>query len=397
MPHAITYARTETLASQRVCSDALPGTARCLVLIADDSARMQTSSARYAGGMNAPAPINAVQATAKVIAGYGPSDLQRAYGITSAAATNGDGVTIAVVSVYDALHLEDDLAAYRAHFGLPPCTSANRCFTKRGQSDAGALPQPDPSWAIESTLDVQMISANCPRCAILVIEANSSGADDLAAAVDIAARQHPRAIANSYAIAEWPGERSPAYAAAYDHPGIAIVAAAGDNGYGVNFPAAYASVIAVGGTSLIATTTNARGFAEVAWSGTGSGCSAYVAKPAWQHDTGCAMRTVADLAYAADPAYGVAMYTSTPLPSGRVGWLVAGGTSAGAPAIAALYGLGPSLGTNSAGARLYDNATHFFDITLGANGSCETPYACASGSGYDGPTGLGSPNGVTAF
>ena len=183
-----------------------------------------------------------------------------------------------------------------------------------------------------------MASAICPNCHILLVEANSSSFTNLAAAVDTCgATSGVVAISNSYGGSEFRQETQPAYDGHYNHPGKAITASSGDDGYGVQFPAASQYVTAVGGTSL-SRASNTRGWTESAWSGAGSGCSRYIAKPAWQHDTGCARRTVADVSAVANPSTGVAVYDSTPF-GGASGWMVFGGTSVSAPIVASVYAL----------------------------------------------------------
>ena len=162
---------------------------------------------------------------------------------------------------------------------------------------------------------------------------------------------------------------------------MAITASSGDDGYGVEWPAASTKVIAVGGTSLY-TAANPRGFTETAWDGAGSGCSAYEPKPAWQTDSDCAKRAVADVAAVADPYTGVAVYDG--------GWDVYGGTSAAAPIVAAAYALTGSAASTSSFA--YDHTDWFNDVTSGSNGSCTFTYLCTALAGFDGPTGLGTPN-----
>src|SRR5262249_12957597 len=142
------------------------------------------------------------------------------------------------------------------------------------------------------------------NCKLLLVEANSTSFTDLGAAVSTAASLGASVISNS-----WGGSESffdPFLDSWYfHHPGITITASSGDNGYGVEYPASGAYVVAVGGTSLVKTSS---GWAESAWAGSGSGCSAYTAKPSFQHDTGCARRTVADVSAVADPNTGVAVY-----------------------------------------------------------------------------------------
>jgi hypothetical protein len=136
---------------------------------------------------------------------------------------------------------------------------------------------------------------------------------------------------------------------------------------------------------------NARGWSETAWSGAGSGCSAYEPKPAWQTDPGCTRRSVADVSADADPNTGVAVYDT--YHSG--GWLVFGGTSVASPIIAGVYELNG--GAPTFGSDPYSHTSSLFDVLSGSNGSCGGSYLCTAGLGYDGPTGLGTPNGSSAF
>ncbi|MFH9089680.1 carboxypeptidase regulatory-like domain-containing protein [Streptomyces sp. NPDC017673] len=332
--------------------------------------------------------------------GFGPSDLRGAYDLP---ADGGAGATIAVVDAYDNPNAEADLAVYRAQYGLPPCTTANGCFTRTDQRGGSDYPDPDSGWASEISLDLDMISAVAPKARILLVEADTATIDDLGAAVDQAVALGAKYVSNSYGSNYTFFPEDPAESAAdvhYDHPGVAVVASSGDFRYGVSYPAASPNVTAVGGTTLTKDPDAARGWSESVWdhdgNGTGSGCSLYEPKPAFQRDTGCPGRTVADVSAVADPATGVAVYDSY---GDTGGWGVAGGTSASAPIIAGVYA---DAGTPAAGSRpaVYPYATGgrgLHDVTAGANGTCAPAYLCTAGPGYDGPTGLGTPDGLTAF
>jgi subtilase family serine protease len=326
-------------------------------------------------------------------AGLTPADVQSAYALPSAAA--GTGQTVAVVDAYDAPTAEADLAVYRSYYGLPPCTTANGCFRKVDQRGGTAYPAANGAWAQEASLDIQVVSAVCPNCSILLLEADSNGLADLGAAVNTAATLGATAISNSYGVAEslfaFAPDPTP-----YNHPGIALTASTGDNGYGAEFPASSGYVTAVGGTSLIRAASTSRGWSETAWSGAGSGCSRFFPKPTWQADSGCAARTVGDVSAVADPNTGVAVYDSYAY-QGQSGWLVFGGTSVGAPLVAAVYALAGNATTLTYGSSLYAGAGSLSDVVSGANGTCSPTYLCTAGPGYDGPTGLGTPAGTGAF
>jgi hypothetical protein len=322
--------------------------------------------------------------------GYYPCDLQNAYNLPSA--TNGSGKTVALVDAFDDPNAEADLATYRTEFGLPACTTANGCFTKLDEMGGTTYPVADDGWAQEISLDVDMVSATCPLCKIMLVEATSPSDDDLAAAEDTAVAQGASVVSNSFG-SNGAEPDDTAFDSHYNHPGVPILASSGDSGYGVEFPAASQYVIAVGGTSLNPASTP-RGAEEVAWSGAGSGCSLYEAKPAWQTDTGCTMRTVADVSAVADPNTGVATYDS--YGSGG-GWGIVGGTSVSSPIVAGAFAMGNPSAHNYA-QELYLRRAAFFDVTSGGNGFCGAQlYLCNGVPGYDGPTGLGTPNGVTGF
>lgn len=319
-------------------------------------------------------------------AGLGPSSIQAAYGLTGALS---GGRTVAIVDAYDDPTAEADLGVYRSTYGLPACTTGNGCFRKVGQN-GGAAPRKDGGWAQEISLDLDMVSATCPDCKILLVEASSASFSNLATAVSYAASQPGViAISNSY------GGSDSSAIAAYENAaakGIAVTASTGDNGYGVEAPASFPHVVAVGGTSLTGAGST---WSESAWSGAGSGCSTINANPGWQTGTSCGKKANADVSAVADPSTGVAVYDSTSY-QGRSGWMVFGGTSASSPIIGSVYALAGNFGTY-AGQYTWGHAGGLHDVTSGANGTCSTTIWCHAGAGWDGPTGLGTPNGLSAF
>jgi hypothetical protein len=233
--------------------------------------------------------------------GYGPAEIQSAYGL---AGRRSGGRTVAIVDAYDNPRAEADLAVFRRTYHLPACTTANGCFRKVNQNGARTpLPKGDYGWAEEISLDLDAVSSACPDCRLLLVEASSPDSGPLMAAVDSAVRLGASAVSLSFGGAE---DRTILAADRHlNHPGVAITASSGDDGYGVSWPASSRYVTAVGGTTLRRTSGR---WSETAWTGAGSGCSKYEAKPSWQHDRGCARRTVADLAADADPATGLAVY-----------------------------------------------------------------------------------------
>jgi len=317
--------------------------------------------------------------------GYGPSDLQSAYNIAGASASNGGGATVAVMEAADDPNLESDLGTYRAQYGLPACTTGNGCFRKvNGSGQQGNYPPGDTGWGGEASLDVDMVSAVCPNCHILVVESQ-----DLEGAQNVAVSLGARFISNSWGTGDGSGDAGAD--GDFNHSGVVDVASSGDSGYGVSYPASSQYVVAVGGTSLYRA-SNSRGWSESTWSGAGAGCSSWESKPSWQTDSGCGRRTVADVSAIADPGTGVAFYDTY----GSGGWGVVGGTSVSSPIIASVFALAGAP-SSAAASVLYAHSGALNDITSGSDGSCSPSYLCTAQPGYDGPTGLGTPNGLGAF
>jgi subtilase family serine protease len=334
---------------------------------------------------------NGVKPNASTPSGFFPASLQAAYNLPSA--TAGSGQTVAIVDAYDDPPAEADLGVYRAQFGLPACTTANGCFSKVNQTGGTSYPRRNGGWAEEISLDLDMVSAICPNCHILLVEATTNSFANLGAAVNYAAA-HANAVSNSYGGSDASDSSEPFY----NHPGVAITASSGDGGFGVEFPASSHYVTAVGGTHLTQG-GGTRGWTETVWSGAGSGCSTQNAALTGQatYNTGCANRAVADVSAVADPNTGVAVYDSFSYQH-YVGWLVFGGTSVSSPIIASVYALaGNAAGIDNNYPYLHDSASTLNDVTSGSNGNCSPSQLCTARVGWDGPTGLGTPNGVGAF
>ena len=322
--------------------------------------------------------------------GLGPADLRKAYRIPH----GGRGQTIALIDAYDDPKAEADLNVYRAQFGLGACTTRNGCFRKVAQDGSTNYPRANMSWAGETSLDIEMAAAICPACNIMLVEANTAALSDMAVCVNRAAALHANVVSNSYGGHEFREET--AFEENYHHAGIIMTASAGDSGFGAQFPAASRYVVSVGGTEL-RLGGGTRGYTETAWTGTGSGCSAYEPKPAWQHDTSCSNRTANDVAFDASPNSPVAVYES--FCGGSVcGWIQYAGTSIGAPAVAAMYAVAGNANRLVAAESLYTaKRSSLNDITAGTNGICTAPDLCGAVPGYDAPSGNGSPEGLAAL
>ncbi len=361
------------------CPTAPGGTARCLAMVSTTTVQptfatpvahsMVVTSGNVASP-NALAPGSA--------APYSPTALHNAYNLPTTVANTQ---TIGIVDAFDDPNAETDLATYRSMFGLPACTTANGCFRKVNQTGGTIAPTTNASWGVEISLDLDMASAICQNCHILLVEANSANIADLGAAVNEAATLGANEISNSYGATEAAGEATTC-STYYNHPGIAVIASSGDAGLGVNFPAVCPNVTGVGGTTL-----NTNG-GETAWhtsatEGAGGGCSTQIAIPTWevQTVTNCALRSVSDVSAVADPNTGVLVVDTF----GQGGTLQVGGTSASAPIIAATFALADGTAGNASSA--------IVPWTKRANGCLNTvggvPYAFQSG--------LGSPNGIACF
>ncbi|HVV17786.1 MAG TPA: peptidase S8 [Pseudonocardiaceae bacterium] len=365
-----------------VCGPAAPGFARCYAEVRTD----------VHGGYGVRGKAAHDAALAALPEGYGPADLHSAYNLPMA---GGAGQTVGIVDAGDDPNAEADLAVYRSTYGLPPCTTANGCFRKVNQ-EGQTSPLPDDwGWGIEIALDLDMVSAACPECHIVLVEGDEPSFDALGTAENTAVRLGATEVSNSYGASEFNG--MDAYQADYTHPGVAIVASSGDYGYNIpSMPSVFPAVTAVGGTSLTKA-SNARGWTESAWAGATSGCSAYEDKPSYQTDPNCPGRMISDVSSVADPDTPPAIYDSYD----GGGWTTVGGTSAASPFIAGVIGLAGNPGQFGNGEYFYSHAADLNDVVGGNNAvsgiDCGGDYQCNGVPGYDGPTGNGTPNGLGAF
>jgi subtilase family serine protease len=323
-------------------------------------------------------------------AGFTPSDLASAYNLDTTLEPN---VTIGIAAAYGYANAESDLAAYRSQFGLPACTVVSGCLTLVNQEgNASPLPGPPPQnddWTLETAYGLDMASATCPHCKLLVLEADNDQGNGLFEMQSVAANLGAAVMVDAFGAPESSIDVS-LLESYFNVPGLSIFAAGGVDGYsngGSNspdYPASSAYVIAVGGTTL-ATSTNSRGWAETAWSEGGSGCSSLVAKPAYQGNTGCGNRAIVDVSAVSDPNTGVAIYNA-----GAGGFSIVGGSGAAA-IVAGIFALTGQAGQTAALA--YQHPEAFYDITSGSNGTCGGGLICTASAGWDGPTGIGTPNG----
>lgn len=355
----------------RAACDYMPvhGQARCFALFMNG----------YAGAKGVQPNVN----------GYGPPDLISAYKLPHGI-KSGKGQTIGIVDAFDDPNAEADLGVYRQQFGLKACTTANKCFRKLNQlGKRKPLPRGDSGWAGEISLDLDMASAICPNCKIILIETDDNYFNNLGAGDDIAVTLGANVVSNSYGGSEGYTSDSD-----YDHPGHIITASSGDGGYGAQQPCSLSTVVCVGGTTL-AHSSGSRGWAEQSWRYAGSGCSALVPKPSWQTDSGCTMRSEADTSAVAS---GVAVYDTYQAP----GWQVFAGTSISSPLIASVFALKKNAHSLNYAQQIWQagGTSKYWDITTGpTNGSCPSQYTyiCTPEVGYDGITGWGTPHGTGGY
>lgn len=426
-----------------ICAQPEPGYSGCLSLrlIADEPSSVPGAETT---GL-------ATEYTEPLRGSLTPANLASTYGL--AGATPPSKQTIALVDAYDDATITADLETFAKHFGLPACNEANGCFRKVNQNGkAGPLPassgEKERGWAQEIATDVEVAHGVCPSCQILLVEAKSNANSDLYAAEQTAAALGANEISNS-----WGGQEGSSDSPAFNHPGTVITASSGDNGYldwlseepatYANYPASSPHVIGVGGTRL--TLSSAKTWeSETVWNdggasggflegagASGGGCSGHFVANDWQQSVadwtsvGCgSARAVTDISADGDPYSGVAVYDSTETPKGEKGWAAIGGTSVASPIIASIFALaGGSQDVAYPAQLLYENLQQnpasLHDVTVGSNGECLRKFhkntgasgctsaedaqicsarlICVAGPGYDGPSGVGTPNGLAAF
>jgi subtilase family serine protease len=335
-----------------------------------------------------PKDAKAAAISSKAISGLTPANIQSAYVLTGRTTTK----TVAIVDAYGYPRAAADLATYRTQWGLPACTVAGGCLKIVNQTGGTTPPAFNLGWAQEQALDLDAVSAACPTCKILLVQATTPSFTNLGTAVNTAAAAtNVAAISNSYGGSDAPDSTFGKY---YNHSGKAVTASAGDNGFqGASYPASSRYVTAVGGTHLVKSATT-RGWSETVWAGTGSGCSTYNAIPTGQSSTvtHCTKRAMNDVAADADPNTGLAVFA--PASQTSSSWFLAGGTSLSSPLVAAVYALSANV-TGYPNRLPYAHPSGLFDVKTGNNGSCAN--FCTARVGWDGPTGLGTPNGTGAF
>jgi subtilase family serine protease len=426
---------------QRMCAAPLPGQSSCLAIRLVTRQVSATTAARLrADGLARPAAVASV--ASGPAGGYSPGQLAAAYGVNPAGATNQ---TVAIVDAYQDPSVTADLNAFDAQYGLPAETSTSfKVVSQTGGSVSGI--KTDVGWAGETTLDVEAVRGLCNACKILLVEASTDSNSDIGAAVDEAVALGATIVSNSYGSPEIPSDPQ---ASDYNHPGVAILASTGDDGWydwdGLNLglpsddaplvPASYDTVVGVGGTTLNLNPNGTRA-SETVWNdngpfdaqgnafaatygitggASGSGCSSIYTAQIWQQDVagystlGCGptLRNGVDISADADYFTGFDTYETTAwcsgtdgngntCPASDPGWQTIGGTSLSSPLVAAMWGLagGPS-GVNLPAMTLYGHfqtaPSQLYDVNVGGTGACDNtdPTPCSNFFGVANPNTLG--------
>jgi hypothetical protein len=439
-----------------LCSTPQPGFAGCLGLrlIAKRPLAVRGARALAAQGAHAaPSASSSPESVAAPAIEYKepwagsltPQNVLTAYNLSGVAAPETQQ-TLAIVDAYNDPTAEHDLKVFDERFALPACTTANKCFTKV-ERQAGT--PTNAGWAQEIATDIEVAHGLCPGCRILLVEAHSNSYSDLEAAETEAESRGATEISNSWGASELGLTPSEDNAGPFNHPGTVITASSGDDGYlgwgaeedSVEYPASSPHVVAVGGTRLSLGAGGAWA-GEKVWNGlgaSGGGCSTVFEAPSWQQNVagfaavGCgANRAVADVSADGDPYTGVAVYDSTPVKEGvteRSGWVTMGGTSVASPIIAATFALAGGAGREAGGEAVAYPAQTLYrslagapgtlhDVLSGSNGECTKAFnasgesgcsraeegasclpklICLATNGFDGPSGVGTPDGIAGF
>ncbi|HEY2474871.1 MAG TPA: S8 family serine peptidase [Candidatus Cybelea sp.] len=340
------------------------------------------------GYMNCDVLLPATGGFGPNISGWTAPELQARYNLPSD--KKGAGQVVAIVDAFDNPNVLSDINFYRKQFNLG--TAKIKKYNQEGQQKN--YPQGSPHWGVEIDLDVEMVSASCPKCSIILVEANSNSGNDLYASEVEAAKLGAKIISNS-----WGGGGGSPSGGSFDQKGILYLASAGDYGYGPQDPADYSTVVAVGGTVLSGSGKN---YNEIVWPDSGGGCSV-VMKPSWQKDPKCKNRLENDLSAV---AVSVAEYDTY----SQNGWIAPSGTSISSPLVAGMYGLAENSTKQDAAERLWglskpDVKKDFHYVKFGELGGCPknylNTYICKAGTKqfgtYSGGSGWGTPNGVGAL
>ena len=333
--------------------------------------------------------------------GFTATQLEAAYNLTSKLG-NSSGTKVAVIEAGDLAAATTDLVAYRTEYGLGTGTMFR--YNQNGQQSNYPSSCENYGWCIESDLDIEMVSAACPKCTIYLMEADDS-ISGFETAEKEAVTLGATIASNSWICYGSSDCGDTNFYSYFDTPHVAYLASSGDGYDSIGAPSVLDSVIAVGGTQLAMSGLKYSG--ETIWTDAGAGCAdssevgTAVPKPSWQHDPDCSDRTVGDVSLEAGLSPGVAVYAGL-----YGGWLEVGGTSVASPFTAGVIALAGNAGSwNANGGEKFwaltnkQHKKYFHHPTSGSDGSCGT-YLCGDGrykKYYSGPGGWGTPNGTKAY
>ncbi|MGA8533142.1 MAG: hypothetical protein WB615_03420 [Candidatus Tumulicola sp.] len=334
--------------------------------------------------------------------GFTPQQLQTAYGLTKKL-KNGSGTTVAVIEVGDLANATSDLATYRSQFGLGTANMVK--VNEEGQQSDYPPSCENYGWCLETDLDIDMVSAACPKCNIMLMEAGGNFFSDLATAEAEAVTLGATILSNSWICYGSSNCQISNFSSYFDTPGITYLAGSGDAAYdNIGAPSALDSVIAVGGTQL---EVSGSGFTESIWDDAGAGCAdaaqvgTAIPKPSWQHDPGCTSRTDSDISAQSGCSPGVSVYSGT-----YGGWTGVCGTSVAGPLLAGVVALAGNASSQNGAETIWQitgrqRPHRLHNITSGNDGSCGGSYLCTAGTHqyktYSGPGGWGSPKTIRAL
>jgi subtilase family serine protease len=333
--------------------------------------------------------------------GFTAQQLQKAYNLTKKLGKGGN-VKVALIEVGDYASATSDLATYRTQYGLGTANLAR--YNSSGQQSNYPPSCQQASWCVETALDMDMVSASCPKCTIYIMEAQDT-IGDLEATEQEAVKLGATVLSNSWSCLNNWDCGDPNFQNSFSTKGIAYLASTGDYAYNtIGGPSVLPTVIGVGGTQLLASGNK---FTESVWVDASSGCGSAsvvgqnVPKPSWQTDPGCSSRTDGDISSESGCRPGVAMYSGL-----YGGWITECGTSVASPFLAGVVALSGNAAKMNGGEYVWTMSAkqmkaRLHPVLTGNNGSCGGSYLCTAGTGqfgnYSAPAGWGSPKNVKAL
>ena len=332
--------------------------------------------------------------------GWTPAQLEKAYNLTSSLG-KGSGQIVAVIEAGDDPDAATTFATYRTQFGLGTGTLVK--YNEDGKESSYPPSCEDYGWCVETDLDIEMVSAACPKCTVYLMEAGGQISDFEAAEAE-AVKLGATILSNSWSCPEnWDCSDTnfPNY---FNTKGVAYLASTGDDGYNtIGGPSDLQTVIGVGGTQLALSSSK---YSETIWNDASAGCSSPsvvgspgVPKPSWQHDPDCTYRTDGDVSAESGCSPGVSEYVSQ-----YGGWTDVCGTSVASPLTAGVIALAGNAANENGGENFwtFNSKQHRKYFHHPASGSDGSGGNYLGGDGrykkyYSGPAGWGTPNGIKGY